>query len=200
MKRVFEEISDDEWENHSHSFKPSRVLNTTTANPKPPAIESFAYGSSKQNPKEDIVFDLEDDDEDVTEVARPSLANRGRRFVVEDEDSDGDGGDKDADIAQVYNVKSSDEEGNVEEEAEEEAEEEEEDVVAKALQKCAKISAELKRDLYGSSVTACDRYAEVESSSVRIVTQVIVSCGVESNMIENFAFLMVADVVLVLVG
>ena len=125
------------------------------------------------------MFDLEDDDEDVVETARPSVANRGRRFVVEDEESDGDGddGDKDADIAQVYNVKSSDEEGNVEEEAEaeeEEEEEEEEDVVAKALQKCARISAELKRNLYGSSVTACDRYAEVESSSVRIVTQVIV--------------------------
>ena len=114
------------------------------------------------------MFDLEDDDEDVAEAARPSVANRGRRFVVEDEESDGDDGDKDADIAQVYNVKSSDEEGNVEEE------EEEDDVVAKALQKCARISAELKRDLYGSNVTACDRYAEVESSSVRIVTQVIV--------------------------
>ncbi|XP_075657940.1 protein CHROMATIN REMODELING 19 [Castanea sativa] len=187
MKRVFEEISDDEWENHSHSFKPSRVLNTTTttANPNPPAIESFAYGSSKQNPKEDIVFDLEDDDEDVAEPARPSLANRGRRFVVEDEESDGDGegGDKDADIAQVYDVKSSDEEENVEEEEEAEAEEEEEeeDVVAKALQKCAKISAELKRDLYGSSVTACDRYAEVESSSVRIVTQDDVDAACKSQ-------------------
>ena len=123
------------------------------------------------------MFDLEDDDEDVAEAARPSVANRGRRFVVEDEESDGDDGDKDADIAQVYNVKSSDEEGNVEEEEEEEEEEEgeeEDDVVAKALQKCARISAELKRDLYGSNVTACDRYAEVESSSVRIVTQVIV--------------------------
>ena len=77
MKRVFEEISDDEWENHSHSFKPSRVLNTT-ANPTPPAIESFAYGSSKQNPKEDIVFDLEDDDEDVVEaeIGRASCRER----------------------------------------------------------------------------------------------------------------------------
>lgn len=53
----------------------------------------------------------------------------------------------------------------------EEEEEEEDDVVGKALHKCAKISTELKRELYGSSRTACDRYAEVEASSVRIVTQ-----------------------------
>ncbi|KAK7815868.1 hypothetical protein CFP56_001062 [Quercus suber] len=32
-------------------------------NPNPTAIESFAYDSSKQNLKEDIAFDLEDDDE-----------------------------------------------------------------------------------------------------------------------------------------
>ncbi|KAF3946635.1 hypothetical protein CMV_027121, partial [Castanea mollissima] len=108
-KRVFEEIFDNEWENHNHSFKPSCVLNTTT-NPNPPAIESFAYGSSKQSLKENIGFDLEDDDEDVAEAARPSMANRGRWFVVEDEQNDDNDDDKDADIAQVYNVKSSDEE------------------------------------------------------------------------------------------
>ncbi|KAK7821126.1 hypothetical protein CFP56_038091 [Quercus suber] len=52
------------------------------------------------------------------------MANRGRQFMVEDEENNGDVGDKDADIAQVYNVKSSDEEGNVEEEMEVEEEEE----------------------------------------------------------------------------
>lgn len=52
---------------------------------------------------------------------------------------------------------------------------EDDDLVGKALQKCAKISAELKRDLYGTGLTSCDRYAEVEISSVRIVTQVLFS-------------------------
>lgn len=49
----------------------------------------------------------------------------------------------------------------------------EKDVVGKALEKCSKISAELRKDLYGSNVAtdSCDRYAEVDGSSVRIVTQ-----------------------------
>lgn len=70
-------------------------------------------------------------------------------------------------MAEVYDVKSSEEEL----EEEEESAVEDDDLVGKALQKCAKISAELKRDLYGSGLTSCDRYAEVETSSVRIVTQ-----------------------------
>ncbi|XP_059449658.1 protein CHROMATIN REMODELING 19 isoform X2 [Corylus avellana] len=145
MKRVFEEISDDEWGNHS--FKPSRVLRNPQQ-PPPPPIESFAYASS--NPQVEVTLNLEDDDVEE-EAARPA-ANRGRRFVVDDDESEGD-------FKEVYEIKSSEEE------------EEEEDVVGKALHKCAKISTELKRELYGSSRTACDRYAEVEASSVRIVTQ-----------------------------
>jgi len=74
-------------------------------------------------------------------------------------------------LAEVYDVKSSEEEL----EEEEESAVEDDDLVGKALQKCAKISAELKRDLYGSGLTSCDRYAEVETSSVRIVTQVLFS-------------------------
>lgn len=162
MKRDFTEISDDEWDNHS--FKLSRALKKSQG--APPPIESFSY--RPENPQvspEDvsdgssddcveIKEDLEDDDAEV--LAAP--VSRGRRFVV-DEDSD-------EDFAEVVEVKS-----GTEEEAEEEVEED--DVVGKALQKCAKISAELRRELYGSSVTACDRYAEVESSSVRIVTQVL---------------------------
>jgi SWI/SNF-related matrix-associated actin-dependent regulator of chromatin subfamily A containing DEAD/H box 1 len=50
----------------------------------------------------------------------------------------------------------------------------EDDLVGKALQKCARISVELKGELFGSSGAVCDRYSEVESSSVRIVTQVMV--------------------------
>nr|POE75819.1 hypothetical protein CFP56_05089 [Quercus suber] len=100
MKRVFEEISDDEWENHNHSFEPSYVLNTTT-NPNLLKIESFACSSSKQNQKEDIVFDLEDDDEDVAEAAKPSVVNYGRQFMVVDEESDGDDGNKDAEARRL---------------------------------------------------------------------------------------------------
>lgn len=165
MKRVFEEISDDEWENHS--FKPSRVLRSPQS---PPPIESFAYGSSKPQVSDptcgdDCVevtenlaekcFDLED--EDVVVEGTSTTANRGRRFVVDDEESDGD-------VKEVHEVKSSD--------AEEE-DEDDEDLVGKALQKCAKISAELKGELFGSSRTVCDRYAEVEASTLRIVTQVL---------------------------
>lgn len=159
MKRDFAEISDDEWDNHS--FKLSRGLKKSQG--APPPIESFSYRSENPQVSPEDVSDgssddcveikenLEDDDAEV--VAAP--ASRGRRFVV-DEDSDDD-------YAEVVEVKSGTEEEQVEED----------DVVGKALQKCAKISAELRRELYGSSVTACDRYAEVESSSVRIVTQVL---------------------------
>ncbi|XP_041010349.1 protein CHROMATIN REMODELING 19 [Juglans microcarpa x Juglans regia] len=164
MKRVFEEISDDEWDNHS--FKPSRVLGNHQK--PPPPIEAFAYGSS--NPQhsdrscsDDCVditdvlekkcFDLEDEDAEV-EGTRPTT-NRGRRFVVDDEESN-------EDFNEFYEVKSS---PDVKED------DENVDVVGKALHKCAKISTELKRELYGSSLTTCSRYAEVEASSVRIVTQ-----------------------------
>ncbi|KAK9935656.1 hypothetical protein M0R45_022748 [Rubus argutus] len=172
MKRSLDhfEISDDDWEEHSSSFKPSRVLKKSRT-PTPPAIESFAYRASQKrhvsvslsddddcveikNHLEDddcveIKNELEDDDEEVRPVTR------GRRFVVEDEDSDGDWAD----------LESTSEEEEVEEV-------EDDDVVGKALHKCAKISADLKRELHGSSApTAGDRYAEVDASSVRIVTQ-----------------------------
>lgn len=166
MKRVFEEISDDEWENHS--FKPSRVLSKKSQNPSPPPppIESFAYRSSSakieisDQSSDDCVEikeHLEDDDAEV-ELVRPQ-ANRGRRFVIDDEESEGE-------FDEELEVKSTTED------EEEEEEVDEDDVVGKALQKCAKISAELKKELYGSGVSACDRYSEVEASSVRIVTQV----------------------------
>lgn len=172
MKRDFTEISDEEWDNHS--FKLSRALKKSQG--APPPIESFSYRPEdpQVSPEDvsdgssddcvEIKEDLEDDDAEV--LAAP--VSRGRRFVV-DEDSD-------EDFAEVVEVKS-----GTEEEAEEEVEDD--DVVGKALQKCAKISAELRRELYGSSVTACDRYAEVESSSVRIVTQddIDVACGAEDS-------------------
>ena len=172
MKRVLDEISDAEWENHS--FKPSRVLKK---NPNPPPIESFAFNSqtlasfSDQSSDDCVeVEQLEDDsnleDEDIEpEDAVP--VNRARRFVVDDDDDDDEDDEKDGDengCEEVYDVESSEEE-----------EMQEDDVVGKALQKCAKISAELRKELYGSSGASCERYAEVEASSVGIVTQVFIS-------------------------
>ncbi|KAI5421086.1 hypothetical protein KIW84_044796 [Lathyrus oleraceus] len=51
------------------------------------------------------------------------------------------------------------------------------------FQKCVRISVELKGELFGSSGVACDMYSEVESCSVRIVTQddIDVACGSEDS-------------------
>ncbi|KAM1085061.1 hypothetical protein ACFX13_011046 [Malus domestica] len=87
--------------------------------------------------------------------------------MVEDEDSDGD----------WANIESTSEE------EEEEVEElEDDDVVGKALQKCAKISTDLRNKLHGSSAPAVsDQYAEVEAAPVRIVNQddIIEACRSE---------------------
>ncbi|CAK9167508.1 unnamed protein product [Ilex paraguariensis] len=181
MKRVFDEISDEEWSNHS--FKSSKVFQP------PPPIESFVYNKSSAKPSKsnsnssddsieileaNWTEKLEDSDaEDNLRGIRPQ-ANRGRRFVIEDDEEESDG----CDFERVIEVKSEEEEEEVVEEVEEEG-----DVVGKALQKCAKISEELRKELYGSAVAACDRYAEVEASSVKIVTQedVCVACGAEDS-------------------
>ncbi|KAG8498721.1 hypothetical protein CXB51_005049 [Gossypium anomalum] len=168
MKRVFEEISDEEWENHS--FKPSRVLKK---NPNPPPIESFAFNSQTQASFSDQSSDdcveiehLADDSnlEDDVEPEEAGPVNRARRFIVDEDDDDeedGDGRDGNENgFEELYDVESSEEEQL-----------REDDVVGKALQKCAKISTELRKELYGSSGASCERYAEVEASSVRIVTQ-----------------------------
>ncbi|TYG90384.1 hypothetical protein ES288_A12G177500v1 [Gossypium darwinii] len=148
MKRVLDESSDDGWENHS--FKPSRVSKKSA---NPPPIESFSFNSQShtnyygqssddcieiQHLEDDGVFNLEDDDVEAEDVARP--VNRSSEEIEELQ---------------------------------------EDDVVGKALQKCAKISTELRKELYGSSAASCERYAEVEASSVRIVIQndVDVACG-----------------------
>ncbi|KAM7259586.1 hypothetical protein ACFE04_015327 [Oxalis oulophora] len=198
MKRVFDEISDEEWEEHE-SFKPSRVFKQNpNPNPPPPPIETFAFNSKKpyaattttistsEEEEEDCVeitqrnfthtmqgnhsLDDEIEEEQVDEV-RPSRSTR--RFIIEDDDEEEEEEEDEIPpstnaFADVYDIDTSDEEA---EEEEEEKVKEGEDVVGKALQKCAKLSEELKRELYGSSLTACDRYAEVEPSSIRIVTQ-----------------------------
>ncbi|KAK9117982.1 hypothetical protein Scep_016075 [Stephania cephalantha] len=193
MKRFIEEISDDEWENHS--FKPSRVLkrepspSEPSPQPPPPAIESFSYRSSNRENSKKIDVDfveiedsLEDDDVVDAAEARKSTGNsRSRRFVFDDE--------SDEDFEEVSEVRSKayledteliefDEDLGVVV-----VEVEEDDVVGKALQKCAKISAELKKEIYGSSTASFDRYAEVEGSSVRIVTQddIDAACATEES-------------------
>ncbi|KAF7809564.1 protein CHROMATIN REMODELING 19 [Senna tora] len=193
MKRDFYEISDDEWDNHS--FKPSRVLKKpqTSTTPPPPPIESFAFGSTNpdisDNSSDDDCVEvtgnlveqgLEDEDVELERGRSRAVANRGRRFVVDDEESDGDVEESNRDVEEVYEISSIDDEDEGEEEEEEG---DENDVVGRALHKCAKISSELKRELYGSSGTACDRYSEVESSSVRIVNQddIDVACGSEDS-------------------
>lgn len=157
MKPELYEISDDEWENHS--FKPSRILKRPRSSSPPPPIESFAYNPQASS----------DDDDDCVEITRESAtfpeslhelddadggaqppASRGRRFIIDDDDDEDEEDGGDVELCEV----------------------EEEDVVGRALQKCARISAELKGELFGSTGTACERYSEVESSSVRIVTQV----------------------------
>lgn len=182
-ERDFIEISEDEWSHHSDSFKPSRVLKPKPSSPPP--IESFAFSKSNNNgnssnavhiiessSSEELGIvngnefeDLEDEDADMEVSNRASTATRGNRFVIDDDDDNDDDDEHGG--------------GKVEEFGDDEAwlveEEEEEDVVKKALRKCEKISAELKRELYGSTSAACDRYSEVElgPAAARIVTQVI---------------------------
>ncbi|CAL1380659.1 unnamed protein product [Linum trigynum] len=210
MKRDFDEISDDEWVNHS--FKPSRVLKSTPSSKSPsdlpsspPPIESFAFGTKTQQllasgssssddcviitqPKPSIHADLEDDDVEQHNDRPVSLGNRARRFIIDDDDDEQPAAqmlrEGNRELTEVYDVKScsdDDLELELEEDAELELELEDDDVIGKALQKCAKIAAELRKDLYGSTAVCCDRYAEVDSSTVRIVTQddVDAACMVE---------------------
>lgn len=197
MKRDFDEISEEEWS--QHSFNASRVLKrprtpkrTRPANPSP-SIESFAYrrpsatGAIESNSSDGDCVEIEDlgdsdsdvkivngedllleDEEEVEETKVVMRAARvGRRFVIEDEEASDDGFDD-----EVESSASEDEFGRGGGGG---RRGEDEDVVGKALQKCAKISADLRKELYGTSsvVTTFERYSEVETSTVRIVTQVL---------------------------
>ncbi|KAK3040159.1 hypothetical protein RJ639_028409 [Escallonia herrerae] len=147
MKRVFDEISDKEWSNHN--FKPSRAL--------PPPIESFACTSTSPKPPDsdsdcvEIVPNLKQhypenlEDDDVGEA--PVQVNRGRRFVVHDNEDEESG---DEGLVEVIEVKSEEESdwGGFEDDDDVL---EKDDILGKALQKCGKISAELRKELYGSS-------------------------------------------------
>ncbi|KFK33420.1 hypothetical protein AALP_AA5G010400 [Arabis alpina] len=193
MKRDFDEISEEEWS--QHSFNASRVLKQPrnpkkTRNPATnpsPSIESFAFRRPSR-----MVIDSDDDDDDCVEVEdlvdsdsevkdllledeeeEPKVMVRAarvsRRFVIEDEEGSDDDDDDDDEVSASEDEFGGGGGGR----GRRRGGEEEEDVVGKALQKCAKISADLRKELYGSSsgVTTCDRYSEVETSTVRIVTQ-----------------------------
>nr|TKR83590.1 hypothetical protein D5086_0000263610 [Populus alba] len=123
--------------------------------------ESFAFTKPRQNS-----FSSISNDDDCVEVTE--------HFSLEDEEEET--------TRHQWGIVAFD---SCEEELEEEELAVEDDnLVGKALQKCAKISAELKRDLYGTGLTSCDRYAEVETSSVRIVTQddIDAACALQSQI------------------
>ncbi|XP_051145053.1 protein CHROMATIN REMODELING 19 isoform X2 [Andrographis paniculata] len=195
--RDFIELSEDEWSVHSDSFNPSRVLKSR--NPSPPPIESFSFSKThakggasntieviESSPSGEYgdagnaneFEDLEDEDVDMEVRKTPAMVTRGNRFVIADDDDDDD-------YRGQLGGEFSDGEDWFPEEEKNHHKEEEDDVVKKALRKCEKISAELKRELYGSSTTVCDRYSEVEmgSSGARIVNQddVNEACGVEDS-------------------
>ncbi|KAK3028628.1 hypothetical protein RJ639_038401 [Escallonia herrerae] len=147
MKRVFDEISDKEWS--THNFKPSLPL--------PPPIESFACTSTSPKPPDsdsdcvEVVPNLIQhypenlEDDDVGEA--PVQVNRGRRFVVDDNEDEESG---DEGLVEVIEVKSEEESdwGGFEDDDDVL---EKDDILGKGLQKCGKISAELRKELYGSS-------------------------------------------------
>ncbi|KAF9624112.1 hypothetical protein IFM89_007810 [Coptis chinensis] len=181
-KRHINEISPDQWE--KHSFNPSRILNK---NSPPPPIESFSYRPKNGEISTGIKESLEDDDVDDVEEIRPHR-NRGRRFIIS-EDSDDDDDDvevceiKSSSEVEIFSVDDSDDDCDDVEVEVEVDENNKNDVVGMALRKCSKISEELRKELYGSSMCNCDRYAEVENSSVRIVTQedINAACEIEES-------------------
>lgn len=181
MKRDYYEISDDEWP-EDNSFNPSRVLKLNKPSSPPPPIESFAYSKSNNHDTSkpsnfvelvdssseeigvgNVTENLEDDDAEIVSTVNQKTTSRGRRrFVVDDEDEGLNSNIDEQDIVVFEEI-----------EAFEESEEED-DVVGKALQKCGKISTELKRELFGTAAAKFDSYAQVEeASSLRIVTQVV---------------------------
>lgn len=176
MKRDYYEISDDEWP-EDNSFNPSRVLKLKPSAPPPPPIESFAYtkstnhdtskssnfiqvldSSSEEIGVGNATENLEDDDAEIDSTMNQTASRGRRRFVVDDED-EGLNSNGEEEIELFEN--------------EETEEDDDDDVVGKALQKCGKISMELKRELFGTAAAKCDSFVEVEeASSLRIVTQV----------------------------
>eukprot|EP01018_Ginkgo_biloba_P031451 Gb_18893 [translate_table: standard] len=171
-----------------------------------PPLESFAFipkGNNARTTPQRIDTSLEDDDFQLTKGR--SNGGRGRRFIV-DEDSDEE---FEPLIAKQRNVPcvSSNEDGPVPNSSRNEEcfdedelveidstleggieEPAEDDVVGNALQKCGQIAATLREELYGSGSSTnsicCNRYAEVDASAARIVTQgdIDAACGMKGSI------------------
>ncbi|EPS61034.1 hypothetical protein M569_13765 [Genlisea aurea] len=201
MKRNsdFMELSEEEWAQHSDSFKPSRILKPIVQNPPPPPppVESFAFTKTQRKAggasraieifssssdetggysdagRANKATDLEDDDDAEAGLSsRFRTVHRRKRCLIEDDDETDPSASKNGDFEVLWTE-------------EEEEEEEDEDVVKRALRKCEKISAELKRELYGAGSAACDRQSEVQltSSTARMITQEDVdeACGISES-------------------
>ncbi|KAG8083056.1 hypothetical protein GUJ93_ZPchr0014g47042 [Zizania palustris] len=168
---------------------------SSTAHPRRTTGRRLATTSADLS-EEDEDLELVDDDFDHPDP-RPSRPRRTtvRRFVIKDEDgSDGSVGADEVEGAEVEVEddgvnwseleNEDDEDGDYDEELKVKVEEG--DVVGKALHKCARISADLRQELYGSSTRNCESYAEVDASSCRIVTQddVDAACTSEESEFE----------------
>jgi SWI/SNF-related matrix-associated actin-dependent regulator of chromatin subfamily A containing DEAD/H box 1 len=138
-------------------------------------------------------IDISDEDEDLGladdfdyKDPRPLLpqCTTGRRFVIEDDnDSDepvtaGPAGGADDDEINWSELENEDDDDDDDDDQDYNngrnvhVKEDEGDVVGMALRKCSRISVDLRKELYGSSARNCDSYAEIDSSTCRIVTQV----------------------------
>lgn len=134
--------------------------------------------SDEEETAPEAANDLEDD-VDEQQRSLPPRRTRGRRIVIEEDsdfENDAFGIEEDDDEEEEFGIEEGRGNGGGEEM----------DVVGKALRKCAKISAELRKELYGSSSVTAERYAEVEASSARIVTQedVNAACMSEDSEFE----------------
>lgn len=117
--------------------------------------------------------ELDDEDFDYQDPRPPQQRPSGRRFVIGDDD--------DSDVPVAVEEDAGVNWSELEEEDEDEGcngersvhvEESEGDVVGIALRKCSRISADLRKELFGSSAQNCESYAEIDASTCRIVTQV----------------------------
>ncbi|XP_015692381.1 protein CHROMATIN REMODELING 19 [Oryza brachyantha] len=163
-------------------------------NSRPRRITGRRLATAAELSEEDDDLELADDDFDRPDP-RPSRPRRAtaRRFVVKDDDDS----DSHVGALEVEGAEAEDDDGVNWSELENEDDEDGDygetrmevgdgDVVGNALRKCARISADLRQELYGSSTRNCESYAEIDDSSVRIATQddVDAACTSEDSEFE----------------
>uniref|UniRef100_A0A0E0PCR6 Helicase ATP-binding domain-containing protein n=1 Tax=Oryza rufipogon TaxID=4529 RepID=A0A0E0PCR6_ORYRU len=186
-------VSDDDDDGFDLEDDDFDIPSSRTSRPRRTAGRRLATAVADLS-EEDDDLELADDDFDHPDP-RPTRPRRAtaRRFVIkDDDDSDGDVGASEVDGVEAEEddgvnwselENEDDEDGDY---GETKVEVEEGDVVGKALRKCARISADLRQELYGSSTRNCESYAEIDDSSVRIVTQddVDTACTSEESEFE----------------